>query len=45
VKAFIEAGAEMPFMPEVELYPFDKANQAIMDINQRKIKGWKVLLM
>lgn len=45
VKSFIRIAAEMPFKPEVELYPFEEANQAIMDIKQRKIKGAKVLVL
>jgi propanol-preferring alcohol dehydrogenase len=43
VEEFIRIAAEMPFKPEVELYPFENANQAIMDIKHRKIKGAKVL--
>lgn len=45
VKEFIRLAAEMPFNPEVEIYSFEKANQAIMDIKQRKIKGAKVLVL
>lgn len=45
VKSFIRIAAEMPFKPEVELYSFENANQAIMDIKQRKIKGGKVLML
>ncbi|RIH63026.1 alcohol dehydrogenase [Mariniphaga sediminis] len=43
VREFIRIAAEMPFKPDVEVYPFDKANEAIMDIKNRKIKGAKVL--
>ena len=43
VKEFIRLAAEMPFKPEVELYSFDEANKAIMDIKKRKIKGAKVI--
>jgi propanol-preferring alcohol dehydrogenase len=45
VKEFLRIAAEMPFKPEIEIYPFDSANQAIMDIKQRKIKGAKVLVI
>jgi alcohol dehydrogenase, propanol-preferring len=45
VKSFIRIAAEMPFKPDVESYSFDHANQAIMDIKQRKIKGGKVLML
>lgn len=43
VKEFIRIAAEMPFKPEVEIYSFENANQAIMDIKNRKIRGAKVL--
>ncbi|MCU0371196.1 MAG: zinc-dependent alcohol dehydrogenase family protein [Bacteroidales bacterium] len=45
VKEFIRIAAEMPFKPEVEPYPFESANRAILDIKQRKIKGAKVLMV
>jgi propanol-preferring alcohol dehydrogenase len=45
VKAFIQLAADMKFKPEVELYSFEDANKAIMDIKQRKIKGAKVLVV
>ena len=45
VEEFIRIAAEMPFKPEVEIYPFESANQAIIDIKQRKIKGAKVLTL
>ena len=45
VREFLRIAAEMPFIPEVEIYPFDEANSAIMDIKQRKIRGAKVLLI
>lgn len=45
VKEFIRIAAEMPLKPEVEIYSFEKANQAIMDIKNRKILGAKVLVI
>lgn len=45
VEEFIRLAAEMPFKPEVEEYAFERANQAIMDIKTRKIRGAKVLVM
>jgi propanol-preferring alcohol dehydrogenase len=45
VKSFIRIAAEMHLKPEVEIYSFEKANRAIMDIKQRKIKGAKVLVL
>jgi len=44
VREFIRLAAEMPFKPEVEVYLFEKANEAILDIKQRRIKGAKVLV-
>ncbi len=43
VKEFIRLAAEIPFKPDVKIYPFEKANKAIMDIKNRKIRGAKVL--
>jgi alcohol dehydrogenase, propanol-preferring len=45
VREFIRIAAEMPFKPDVETYPFEDANRAIMDIKSRKIKGAKVLII
>ena len=44
VREFIRIAAEIPFKPEVDVYPFTNANQAIMNIKNRKIKGAKVLV-
>jgi len=43
VRDFIRLAAEMKFKPEIQIYPFEKANQALLDIKNRKIKGAKVL--
>ncbi len=45
VREFIRLAADMKFKPEVELYPFDEANRAVLDIKQRRIKGAKVLVL
>jgi len=45
VEDFIKAASEIPFKPETEIYPFEEANKAIMDIKQRKIRGAKVLIL
>lgn len=45
VEEFIRLAAEMPFRPEVEEYAFERANEAIMDIKNRSIRGAKVLVM
>ena len=45
VREFIHIAAEMPFKPDVETYAFNEANQAIIDIKNRKIQGAKVLII
>jgi alcohol dehydrogenase, propanol-preferring len=45
VKEFMQIAAAMPFKSEVQQYPFEKANQAILDIKHRIIKGAKVLVI
>ena len=45
VMEFIRIAAEMQFKPELEIYPFEDANRAIMDIKHRNIKGAKVLVL
>ena len=43
VRNFLQAAAEIPIKPDVKVYPFEKANEALMDIKNRKIRGAKVL--
>ena len=45
VREFVRLAAQMQFKPEVQTYPFSKANRAVMDIKNRNIKGAKVLVM
>ncbi len=45
VEAFIQIAGKIPIKPQVEEYHFKNANQAIMDIKNRKIKGAKVLMI
>jgi propanol-preferring alcohol dehydrogenase len=45
VSEFLRVAAEMPFKPDVEVYPFVKANEALLDIKNRKIRGAKVLVL
>lgn len=45
VQSFLDIAGKIPIRPIVEEYPFEKANQAIMDIKNRKIKGAKVLMI
>jgi len=45
VEEFIRLATEISFKPETELYKFDTANKAIVDMKQRRIKGAKVLII
>ena len=43
VQGFIELAAEIPIMPEVQEYPLEEANTALLELKDRKIRGAKVL--
>ncbi len=45
INEFLQTAGTISLKPEVEVYPFNNANMAIMDIYQRKIKGAKVLVI
>jgi propanol-preferring alcohol dehydrogenase len=45
VEQFLELAANIPIIPEVETYAFEKANEAIIDLKQKHVKGAKVLIM
>ena len=45
VAAFLHIAATMGFVPEVQEYPFDKANEALLDLKHRRIRGAKVLVL
>ena len=45
VQEFLELAAQIPIKPEIETYPFEKANQALLDLKHKHVKGAKVLLM
>jgi len=45
VREFLELAAEIPIKPDYEEYPLEKANEALMEIKQSKIRGAKVLKM
>ena len=42
---YLDIASKMDFRPEVKAYPFEQANEALIEIKQRKIKGAKVLVM
>jgi alcohol dehydrogenase, propanol-preferring len=43
VREFLKLAAEIPIMPEVQVYPLQEANRALMELKQRMIRGAKVL--
>lgn len=45
VERFLELAAKIPIIPDVETYPFEKANDALLDLKNKHVKGAKVLLM
>lgn len=43
IKEFLQIAETFNIKPEFEVYPFEKANSALKDIKNKKIKGAKVL--
>jgi propanol-preferring alcohol dehydrogenase len=43
ISEFLKLAAEIPIRPEVQEYPLEAANMALMELKQRKIRGAKVL--
>jgi alcohol dehydrogenase, propanol-preferring len=43
VTEFLKLAAEIPIEPEVEVYPLEDANGALLEIKERRIRGAKVL--
>jgi propanol-preferring alcohol dehydrogenase len=43
VAEFLALAAEIPIKPEIQEYKLEEANQALMELKQRKIRGAKVL--
>lgn len=42
---FLDLAAQIPIKPEVQTYPLESANTALMELKQRKIRGAKVLVV
>jgi len=40
---FLRIAAEIPLLPQVQEYPLEKANEALLELKERKIRGAKVL--
>jgi alcohol dehydrogenase, propanol-preferring len=45
VAEFLELAARIPIKPEVQEYPLEDANRALLELKERRIRGAKVLLM
>lgn len=45
VSEFLSLAVEIPIKPEVQTYPLASANQALLELKRRKIKGAKVLVI
>lgn len=45
VTEFLDLATRIPIVPEVQTYPLAAANQALLELKQRKIRGAKVLLL
>ncbi len=45
VEEFLTLAAEIPIIPEVQEFRLEEANQALMELKERKIRGAKVLRM
>ncbi len=43
VSEFLALAAEIPILPEVQEYPLEDANRALVELKARKIRGAKVL--
>ena len=45
VQDFLDLAAKAELKPTVQRFPFEKANEALLEIKERKIRGAKVLVM
>ena len=43
VEEFLKIAAEIPLQPHVEIYAFEEANKALIDLKQKHVRGAKVL--
>lgn len=43
IKTFLEIAAAAGIRPEIEVYPFDRANKALLDLHAGHVRGAKVL--
>jgi len=43
IREFLRLAAEIPIQPEIQVFPLEEANRALMELKNRKIRGAKVL--
>jgi alcohol dehydrogenase, propanol-preferring len=43
VREFLQLASEIPIIPEIQVYPLEEANRALMELKNQKIRGAKVL--
>jgi alcohol dehydrogenase, propanol-preferring len=43
IREFLELAARIPIRPEVQEFPLEQANRALLELKERKIRGAKVL--
>ena len=43
IRGFLELADRIPLLPEIEIYPLEQANRALLELKQGKIRGAKVL--
>jgi len=45
VSEFIKLAAQIPIIPEIQEYPLESANEALLELKERKVRGAKVLTL
>ena len=43
IREFLDIASNIPIRPEVQVYPFDSVNEALIDLKAGRIRGAKVL--
>jgi alcohol dehydrogenase, propanol-preferring len=43
IRDFLEIASRIPIIPEIQVYPMESANDALIELKERKIRGAKVL--
>ena len=45
IREFLPLAAQIPIRPQVETYPLESANQALVDLKRKPVRGAKVLIV